>query len=177
MGEKMRNFRNRTWNTVAIAPRTIRTWVNTVCDTTKTALYWVLDPVEWLWKTAVSIKNAVTNACTWPRYHQLRRIPTSLAASPLMLVEWAAETLRYSWCNLLRNIKDTIANPFINLWRSIKRIWSKQPLKEFRFEKIRRNKDVSPKNYLANLFKELEEPAPIVRPSFGQCWAPAYACA
>lgn len=141
---------NRVWNTLCTAPRVAVTWLHTVEDTTKTALYSVLNPVEWIWKTACSIKDAVHNACNaskWAWY----KAPLSLLATPFMAVEWVAETLWHSWCHLLSNIKDTIAHPFINFWNSIKWIWSKNKVKDFSFQKVD-SESVSPRNRLASLF-------------------------
>lgn len=148
---------NRVWNSLGIVPRTLWTWLNTVWDTTKTALYSVLNPVEWLWKTATSIKNAIHNACNSGK-KSWYKVPLSLLASPFMAVEWVTETLWYSWSHLLSNIRDTIANPFINLWNSIKWMWSKNGFSGFKFNKID-SEDVSPKNRLANQFKAAT-PAP-----------------
>ena len=146
---------NRIGNTVGVAPRsTIWTGLYTISDATKTAVYSVLDPIEWIGKTASSIKEAVHNAFTnWKRYHKLRKAPTSLLATPFMAVEWVAETLRHTWCNLFRNARDTIAHPFINVWHWIKRMWSAQSVWDFKFSKIENKPDVSPKNRLASLFK------------------------
>ena len=152
---------NRTLNTAGIVPRTLGAWLHAVEDATKTALYWVLDPVEWIGKTAKDIKTAVNNACTtWPRYHRLRRAPVSLLASPLMLAEWVGETLRYTWCNLFRNVRKTIANPFINIWHGIKRIGSDRKVWEFKFEKINKETSVSPKMKLAKWFDLTPPPTP-----------------
>lgn len=151
----MWKFFNRIGNTVGVAPRsTVWTGLYTISDATKTALYWILDPIEWIGKTASSIKDAVHNAFTkWKRYHKLRKAPTSLLATPFMAVEWVAETLRHTWCNLFRNARDTIAHPFINVWHWIKRMWSAQSVWDFKFSKIENKPDVSPKNRLASLFK------------------------
>ena len=149
----MWTFLNRMWNLFWVVPRTAGAWIHAISDTTKTALYWVLDPFEWIWKTATSIKDAVHNAFTnWPWYHRLWKAPASVLASPFMAVEWVAETLRHTSCNLFRNVRDTIANPFINVWHWIKWMWSSQPVWSFSFEKINNKTDVSPKNRLAWLF-------------------------
>ncbi len=146
-----KNTWNRTLNTVWVAPRAAGAWIHTVCDATKTALYGVLDPVEWLWKTAWNIKDAIHNAfTTWKRYYKLWKVPASLVATPIMAVEWAAETLRHTWCNLFRNARDTIANPFINVGHWIKRMWSAQEVWSFSFAKIDNKPEVNPKNWLAN---------------------------
>ena len=146
-------FFNRLANTIGIVPRTAGAWLHAVEDAAKTAIYWVLDPVEWLGKTAKDIKTAVNNACTkWPRYHRLRKAPASLLASPIMLIEWACETLWHTWYNLFRNVRSTIANPFINIWHGIKRIWSGRKIWDFSFEKIKQETIVSPKMKLASLF-------------------------
>ena len=146
-----KNLWNRLWNTVWVAPRAAWAWIHTVLDATKTALYWALDPIEWIWKTAWNIKDAIHNAfTTWKRYHKLWKVPASLVATPFMLVEWAAETLRHTWCNLFKNARDTVANPFINVWHWIKRMWSAQDIWSFSFAKIDNRPEVNPKNRLAN---------------------------
>ena len=143
---------NRALNTIWILPRTAGTWLHTIEDATKSVLFTALNAVEWVGKTATSIKDAVQNACTnWPWYHRLWKAPVSLATSPIMAIEWVAETLLYSWFNLLRNVKDTIANPFINFWRWIKRMFSSKDIWDFKFEKVTK-KDVTPKMRLASLF-------------------------
>ena len=149
-----KNLWNRLWNTVWVAPRaTVWTWLYTVSDATKTALYWVLDPVEWIGKTASSIKEAIYNAFTnWKWYHKLRKVPASLVTAPFMAAEWVIETLWWTWCNLFRNIKDTVAHPFINVWHWIKRMWSEKWIGEFKFSKIEDKSEVSPKMRLASLF-------------------------
>lgn len=147
------NSRNRLWNTVWIVPRTAGAWLHAIWDATKTALYWALDIVEWIGKTATDIKTAVSNACkNWPRYHKLWKAPASLIASPFMAIEWVAETLRHSWCNIFRNARNTVAHPFINFGHWVKRLWSKEDIRNFKFEKTD-EKWVSPKNRLASLFK------------------------
>ncbi len=148
-----KNTWNRTLNTVGIVPRTAGTGLHAVWDATKTALYGVLDAVEWVGKTATDIKTAISNACkNWPRYHRLRKAPVSIITSPIMAIEWAAETLRYTWWNILRNARNTIAHPFINFWHWIKRIWSSRNARDFSFSKTDINW-VTPKNYLAKLFR------------------------
>ena len=151
----MWKFFNAIGNTVWVVPRsTLWTWLYTLSDATQTALYWVLDPVEWIGKTASSIKEAVNNAFTnWKWYQKLWKAPASLLATPFMAVEWAAETLRGTWCNLFRNVRDTIANPFLNRWHWIKKMWSSDWIGEFKFEKINNKSEVSPRNRLASLFK------------------------
>lgn len=150
-----KNLWNRLGNTVGVAPRsTVGAGLYTISDATRTALYWVLDPIEWIGKTASNIKEAVHNAFTkWKRYQKLWRAPASLLTSPLMAIEWVAETLRGTWCNLFRNTRDTIAHPFINVWHWIKRMWSAQWVGDFRFSKIDNKTEVTPKNRLASLFK------------------------
>ncbi len=149
-----KNLWNRLWNTVWVAPRaTIWTWLYTISDATRTALYGVLDPVEWLWKTATNIKDAVHNAFTkWKWYQKLWKAPASLLSLPFMAAEWVVETLRGTWCNLFRNVRDTIAHPFINVWHWIKRMWSAKPVWSFSFSKIENKRDVTPKMKLASLF-------------------------
>ena len=150
---------NRLWNTVCVAPRAIGTWLNTVSDATRTALYWVLNPIEGLWKTASNIREAIHKSCTeWPWYKRLWKAPASIITSPVMAVEWAIETLWYTWCNLFRNVRDTIANPFLNVWKSVKWMWSKEKIWDFEFSKINHNNEVSPKNRLANLFNRPPTP-------------------
>ena len=150
-----KNLWNRLWNTVWVVPRTtVWTWLYTVSDATKTALYWVLDPVEWIGKTASGIKEAVHNAFTnWRWYHKIWKAPASLAATPFMAIEWVAETLRHTWCNLFRNVRDTIAHPFLNRWHSIKQMWSAEWVEKFKFSRIDNKSEVSPKMRLASLFK------------------------
>ena len=152
-------FRKNTWNwtlnTVWIVPRTIGTWLHTVEDVTKTALFTALNVLEWVWKTAINIKDAVHNACTkWPRYHKIWKAPLSLIWTPFMAVEWVGETLRYSWFNLLRYSRDTIANPFINFWHWVKYMFSSKDPRQFKFEKVEK-RDISPQNKLANRFSNL----------------------
>ena len=149
-----KNLWNRLGNTVGVAPRsTVGTGLYTVSDATKTALYWVLDPFEWIGKTASSIKEAVHKAFTeWKWYQKLWKAPASLLASPFMAVEWVAETLWGTWCNLFRNARDTIANPFLNIWQSVKWMWSARWVGDFKFERIDNKTEVNPKNRLASLF-------------------------
>ena len=149
----MSNFRNRVWNTFWIVPRTVRTWLSTVWDVTKTAIYWVLDPIDWLGQTAWRIKDAIHKSFTeWSFWKKLWKAPASLLASPFMLVEWAAETLWHTTCNICKHTRDTIANPFINFWHSVKWLWSSQPVSAFTFENIDNRSNVSPKNRLASKF-------------------------
>ncbi len=150
-----KNLWNRLWNTVWVAPRaTIWTWLYTVSDATKTALYWILDPVEWIGKTASNIKEAVHNAFTnWKWYQRLLKAPASLIAAPFMAIEWVAETLLNTWYNILKNTKNTIAHSFVNVGHSIKWIWSDKWVWEFKFSKIENRDGVSPKNRIASLFK------------------------
>lgn len=149
-----KNLWNRLGNTVGVAPRsTVGTGLYTVSDATKTAIYWVLDPFEWIWKTASNIKEAVHNAFTkWKWYQRLWRAPASLVALPFMAVEWIGETLRHTSCNLFRNVRDTIANPFLNWGHSIKQMWSAQPVWAFRFDNINNMYNVTPKMKLASVF-------------------------
>ena len=149
----MSNFRNRVWNTFWIVPRTVRTWISTVWDATKTALYGVLDPIDWIGQTAWRIKDAIHKSFTENSFRKrLWKVPASLLASPFMLVEWVAETLRHTGCNICKHTRDTIANPFINVWHSIKWLWSSQPVKSFSFANINERSNVSPKNRLASIF-------------------------
>ena len=161
-----RNTGNRALSTLWFAPRTVGTWLHAVEDAAKTAIYWVLDPVEWLGKTAKDIKTAINDACTkWRWYQKLRKAPASLIASPLMLLEWVWETLWHTWCNLFRNIRRTIANPFINIWHWIQRVWAKTRAWDFKFEKINKETSVSPKMKLASLFNyRAPTPAPTPTP-------------
>ena len=149
-----KNLWNRVGNTVGVAPRSIiGTGLYTISDATKTALYWVLNPIEWLGKTASNIKEAVHKAFTnWKWYQKLRKAPASLLATPFMAVEWVAETLRGTTCNLLRNTRDTIAHPFLNVGRSIKWIWSSKKVGDFKFSRIDNKSEISPKMWLSSLF-------------------------
>ena len=157
-----KNLWNRSLNTIGIAPRTLGSWLHTIEDATKTVLYTTLNAFEWVGKTASSIKEAVNNACTkWPRYHKLWKAPVSLAASPFMAIEWVGETLRYSWCNLLRYTRDTIANPFINFWHWVKRMFSSKDPWNFKFEKVTAN-DITPQNKLAKWVSSLFSSTPTV---------------
>lgn len=149
-----KDFWNRLWNTVCVAPRAVWTWLSTVSDATRTALYWVLDPFEWLGKTAWDIKDAIHKSFTeWKWYQKLWKAPASLVATPFMAVEWVAETLWHTWCNLFRNVRDTIAHPFINVGHSVKWMWSTQKIWDFKLEKIEERSKMSPKNRVASLFK------------------------
>lgn len=149
-----KNLWNRLGNTVGVIPRsTIGTGAYTISDVTQTALYWVLDPIEWVWKTAWSIKEAIHNAFTkWKWYQKLWKVPASLLATPFMAIEWVGETLRHTWCNLFRNVRDTIANPFINIWHWIKRIWSSESVWAFKFANIDNMRNVTPEMKLARVF-------------------------
>ena len=143
---------NRALNTIWILPRTAGTWLHAIEDATKTVLYTVLNTGEWFGKTATNIKDAIHNACTnWPWYHKLWKAPLSIATSPIMAIEWVAETLLYSWFNLVRHARDTIANPFINFWNSVKRMFSNKNIGDFKFEKVSKS-EVTPNNRLASLF-------------------------
>lgn len=145
---------NRALNTVWVLTRVPGSWLHAVEDAAKSALYLTLDPFEWLGKTAKDIRTAVNNACkNGPRYHRLWKAPVSLVASPFMAIEWAAETLRDTWFNLFRNVRDTLANPFLNIWKSIQWMWKSKKIEDFKFSKIDAQKQVSPKNRLASLFK------------------------
>ena len=150
-----KNTGNRLSNT-ALAPIrwTLWTWWHTFTDTVQTALYWAfVNPIEWLWKTASSIWDAVHSACTqWKRYKKLWKVPATLATVPFMAIEWVGETLFHTWWNLLRNTRDTIANPFINIWRSIKSLGSSQPVWAFSFASINNRSSVTPRNRLAAQF-------------------------
>jgi hypothetical protein len=148
-----KNLWNRLWNTVWLAPRAFWTWLYSISDATQTAIYWVLDPVEWIGKTASSIKEAVYKAFTqWKWYQKLWKAPASLAATPFMLIEWVWETLWHTWCNLFRNVRDTIANPFLNIWHSIKRMWTSRSVWDFRFDNINNMRNVTPEMKLASVF-------------------------
>ena len=69
-----------------------------------------------------------------------------------MAIEWVGETLRHTWCNLFRNARDTIANPFLNVGQSVKWMWSARWVGDFKFERIDNKTEVNPKNRLASLF-------------------------
>jgi len=149
----MSKFRNRVWNTFWIVPRTVRTWLSTIWDATRTALYWVMDPLDWVGQTAEKIKDAVHKSFTegsfWKR---IWKAPLSLASSPFMMAEWVVETLFHTGYNICKHTRDTIANPFINFWRSLKWIWSSQAVSSFTFKNIDNRDHVSPKNRLASKF-------------------------
>jgi len=148
-----KNTGNVLGNTVWIAPRVVGTWLHTIEDVTKTALYWVLDAGEWLWKTANDIKTAIHNACTkWPWYKKLVKAPASIVASPLMAIEWGVETLFGTWWNTVKRSWQTIKNPFINLYHWVWWIGSKKNVWEFKFSKLNDKDTVNPKNRLASLF-------------------------
>lgn len=149
----MAKFRNRTLNTLCVVPRTLGTWLSTIWDATKTTLYEVLDPIDGMGQTAWKIKDAMHKSFTeWKWYKKLWKAPLSLIASPFMLIEWAGETLRHTGCNICKHTRDTIANPFINFWHSLKWIWSTQPVSSFTFDSIDNKSNVSPKNRLATKF-------------------------
>lgn len=149
----LKEFWNRLWNTVCAAPRIVGTWLTTLWDATRTALYWVLNPFEGLWKTAVSIKEAVHKSFTEGKwYKKLWKAPASLIATPFMAIEWVGETLWYTWSNLLRNVRDTIANPFLNIWQSFKWMWSSRKIWDFKLSLIDNRSDVPAKMRLANKF-------------------------
>lgn len=149
----MSRFRNRVWNTFWIVPRTIRTGLNTVWDVTKTALYGVLDPIDWIGQTAWRIKDAVHKSFTeWSFWKKLWKAPASLIVSPFMAIEWVGETLWHTGWNICKHTRDTIANPFINFWNSIKWLGSSQPVWAFSFANINERSTVSPRNRLAAQF-------------------------
>ena len=154
----MWGFRDRVWNTLWVAPRLAWSSFCAVSDTARTALYWVLDPIEGLGNTASKIKDAIHNACNEKKwYHRLWKVPTSLIASPLMAVEWIWETLFHTWYNICKNTKDTIANLFCNIGHSFKWIWSKEDVGNFKFQSIEEKSKCSPKMRLASLFSPNEE--------------------
>lgn len=127
--------------------------LNTITDASKTALYTVLDSIDWFGQTAWKIKDAVHKSSTeWGFWKKLIKVPASLLASPLMAAEWAVETLLHTTRNLGKHTLQTIANPFINLWKDIKRIGSKQPVWDFNFTNIENRSNVTPKNRLASKF-------------------------
>jgi len=149
----MGKFVNRLGNTFWIVPRTLRTWISTIWDATRTALYWVMDPLHWLGQTAEKIKDAVHKSFTeWSFWKRIWKAPLSLVASPFMLAEWVWETLWHTGYNICKHTRDTIANPFINFWRSLKWIWSSQAVSSFTFNNIDNRDHVSPKNRLASKF-------------------------
>lgn len=142
---------NRISNTIGIAPRTVKTAARTTMDTTKSALNLVLDPFIGLGKTWLSIKDAIHKSFTeWPWYRKLRKVPTSLALSPLMAVEWVAETLRWTWVNACSSARDIIWNTLTNEWNAIKMMWKSEKYK-FTTDKLE-YKRLSPRNRLASLF-------------------------
>lgn len=147
----MGKLRNRIVNTLGIAPRTVKTAARTTIDTTKSALNVVLDPFIGLWKTSVRIKDAIHKSFTeWPWYRKLWKVPTSLALSPLMAVEWVVETLRWTWVNACSSARDIIWNTLTNEWNAIKMIWRWEKFK-FTTDKLE-YKRLSPRNRLASLF-------------------------
>ena len=145
---------NRALNTIwAVTRRPAGTVLNTVTDAAKTALYGVLDPIDWFGQTAWKIKDAVHKSFTeWSFWKKLRRAPASLLATPFMAIEWAAETLLNTTWNIGKHTLQTIAHPFINVWNTIKWIGSKQPVWNFRFTNIDNRSKVTPKNRLASKF-------------------------
>lgn len=148
----MGKIRNRIANTLWIAPRTVQTATRTTIDTTKSALNIVLDTFIGLWKTGSDIKKAIHESFTkWPWYHRLRKVPTSLALTPFMAIEWVAETLRWTWVNACSSARDIIWNTLRNEWTAIKMMWKSENF-DFSTEKLEYKK-VSPKNRLASLFK------------------------
>ena len=93
---------------------------NLVTDATKTAIYAVLDPVKWIGKTTKKIGNAIHKSYTeWNFWKKIRKVPASLIATPLMAVEWVAETLFHSSYNVARNTANTLSNPLTNSRKSI----------------------------------------------------------
>jgi len=152
----MGRLRNRIANTLGIAPRTVKTAARTTMDTTKSALNLVLDPFIGLWKTWLSIKDAIHKSFTeGPRYHRLRKVPTSLALSPLMAIEWVVETLRWTWVNACSSARDIIWNTLTNEGKAIKMMWKSEKF-QFSTEKLE-YKNISPRNRLAGLFKPKTE--------------------
>jgi len=148
----MGRIRNRIVNTLGIAPRTAKTAWRTTIDTTKSALNLVLDPFIGLWKTWSDIKQAIHKSFTeWRWYQKLRKVPTSLALSPFMAVEWVAETLRWTWVNACSSVRDIIWNTLTNEWTAIKMMWKWEKF-DFSTEKLE-FKGISPRNRLAGLFK------------------------
>jgi len=152
---------NRISNTIGIAPRTVKTAARTTMDTTKSALNLVLDPFIGLWKTWLSIKDAIHKSFTeGPRYRKLWKAPASLALSPFMAVEWVAETLRWTWVNACSSVRDIIWNTLTNEWTAIKMMWKWEKFK-FTTDKLE-YKRLSPRNRLASLFwTKAEEQAQI----------------
>ena len=147
----MGKLRNRIVNTLGITTRTVKTAWRATIDTTKSALNVVLDPFIGLWKTWLSIKDAIHKSFTeWPWYRKLWKVPTSLALSPLMAVEWAIETLRGTWVNACSSARDIIWNTLTNEWNAIKMIWKGEKFK-FTTDKLE-YKRLSPRNRLASLF-------------------------
>jgi len=156
----MWKFWNRVRNTVGITTRTIWTAWRTTIDTTKAALNVVLDPVIGIGQTAKDIKQAIHSSFTeWPRYRKLRKVPASLISTPFMLAEWVAETLRWTWVNACSSVRDIIWNTLTNEWNAIKMIWKSDDPKLFSIEKTT-YKPLSPKNWLANLFKPPKDRSP-----------------
>jgi len=152
----MGRIRNRIVNTLGIAPRTVKTAWRTTIDTTKSALNLVLDPFIGIWKTGADIKKAIHKSCTeWRWYQKLRKVPTSLALTPFMAVEWVAETLRWTGVNACSSVRDIIWNTLSNEGSAIKMMWKGEKF-DFTTEKLEYKK-VSPRNRLAGLFKPKTE--------------------
>ena len=91
-----------------------------ITDSTNTAIYSILDPIEWTGKALTEIQKAIRRSVTeWNFWKKIWKVPVSLVASPLMAIEWAAETLFHYSYNVTKNIAHTLTNPFTNFRKPI----------------------------------------------------------
>ena len=167
----MGKFFNRVWNTVWVIPRGLWTaltlWVDTAkaisnetllnlsqifnkknkTEKVKKETAWNL--LLWIWRTFKWTRETIKNSFQGKRYKKLYKVPATLIASPFMLIEWGIETLLWCWYNCVKNTKDLIWNGLINWWKTIKTMWSSEPYKNFKFERLD-EPTITPKMYIAN---------------------------
>ena len=138
MWEKIKNFGNRLWNTVMIAPRVAWTAVNTVSDTVNTFVALPKDALDVISNTTKDVRDVFINSWTkWKRYHRVWNVILSPVIATWTAMEWAIRTAVTPVVNWVVNGRNTVKNTVTNARRStFGRVFSKKPLSDFSYDKL-----------------------------------------
>ena len=127
-----------TGNTVGVAPRVVGTGVRWVIDAAQSTANLASDMAsivkntsDRLWDTLTSARN------TGKWYNKLYQVPISPFAGAAEVIEGAVRTVVEPSRNLVLNTRDTVANLFTNLGRSIRWLFRTDvPVSDFSFDKL-----------------------------------------
>lgn len=139
MWQKMKNFWNRMWNTLMIAPRTVGAGLHAVTKVVDTTTNFIKNALDVGRNTLHKTRDVLIDPWThWKRYQKAWNIALSPIIATWTLFEWTWRTIVTPISDLVSDSTNTIDSTIRDTQRSIfGRLFSKKPVSDFSYDNFK----------------------------------------